>query len=228
MVSESGGTGRLADGSFLDLTSRQRLAAVGHRAYVGGDDPETWYGIGRLQYQYLVASGLQPSHRFLDVACGALRLGQFLIPYLDAGQYHGLDAEEPLVRAGIAHELGFGLVALKRPRFAFNSVFDATFAEGFEQAMGQSLFTHLTEPDIALCFSRLAQAGAPGATFHFTYFEGSGTGNPAGPSDPHRVWRYPFERLAGIAADSGWSVTRIGDWGHPRGQSMAVARRSGG
>ena len=55
-----------------------------HRSYVGGSDPECWYGIGRLQY-HLLNDGFNINHKMLDVGCGCLRLGQFLIPMLERG-----------------------------------------------------------------------------------------------------------------------------------------------
>ena len=57
------------------------IRALGHRRYVGGH----WEALGALQLDLLRREGLRPSHRLVDVACGALRAGVHLIPWLDAG-----------------------------------------------------------------------------------------------------------------------------------------------
>src|ERR1700753_963856 len=68
---------------------------------LGGSDAEPCYGIGKLQYHFLVANGLRHNHRFLDMACGSLRLGQYLIPFLDEGNYRGIEGEKGLGDAGL-------------------------------------------------------------------------------------------------------------------------------
>jgi len=201
----------------------ERIGAVGHRAFVGGTDLETWYGIGKLQYHFLVANGLEPQHRFLDIACGSLRLGQYLIPYLQAGCYFGLEAEEPLVTAGLEAEFFAGIIAQKKPSFAFNSTFDFSFVEGVDVAIAQSLFTHLTRDDIRQCFRNLRPHARPGCRFWFTYFEGNEAQNPTGPSDANLGWYYAYADLAKDAASCGWTTTLIGDWQHPRRQTMVLA-----
>ncbi|WP_372625034.1 hypothetical protein [Falsiroseomonas sp.] len=200
-----------------------RIGDVGHRAFVGGTDLETWYGIGKLQYHFLVANGLEPQHRFLDIACGALRLGQYLIPYLQHSYYFGLDAHEELVRSGLSGEFFANIVDKKQPIFAFNSDFDFSFIEKFDVAIAQSLFTHLTREDIRLCFRNLRPHAHAQSRFWFTFFEGDEAKNPAGPSDANLGWYYAYKDLAADAAGCGWTTRLIGDWQHPRRQSIVLA-----
>ena len=63
------------------------IRTMGHRNWVGGG----WDEIGKLQFDFLISRGLKPHHVFLDIACGSLRAGRFLIPYLDAGNYLGIE-----------------------------------------------------------------------------------------------------------------------------------------
>lgn len=212
------------DAAWLALPPCERIASIGHRAYVGGEDPEAWYGIGRLQFHFLVAQGLRPDHVFLDVACGALRLGQFLIPYLDPGRYFGLDVQPELVEAARGVEISEDLLALKRPVFGFNGDFDVSFADPFDAAIAQSLFTHMGEADIAACFAALRPRAKRDARFWFIWFEGASDINPTGQAHANMGWRFPFETMAGLAAQGGWRAERIGDWNHPRGQKIALAR----
>ena len=63
--------------------SEKQLRKGVHRSRVGG----RWEQMGRLQLDFLVAHGLTPDSRVLDVACGALRAGIPLVggrlDYLD-------------------------------------------------------------------------------------------------------------------------------------------------
>lgn len=205
----------------------ERIKLWGHRGYVGGNDPETWYGIGRRQYHFLVSRGLIHSSRFLDVACGSLRLGQYLIPMLDAGHYFGLEGEEDLVRAGLEQEMLFDVAKIKQPKFAINYDFDLSTCDGYDFAIAQSLFTHLTREDILRCFTGMRPVADPGSQFFFTFFEGEEDQNPDGDSHANRNWRYRFETLKALAEAAGFECTYIGDWGHERSQMMAVATPAG-
>lgn len=209
--------------SDWDLPPEERIAKWGHRSYVGGYDSETWFAMGRHQYHYLVTRGLRSHHRFLDVACGSLRLGQYLIPFLDEGHYFGIEGEEVLVKAGLEHELMPELVALKKPNFAFNYDFDFSFVETFDFAIAQSLFTHLTIADIEKCFTNLRPKANADSCFYFTYFEGDSTDNPT-QSHASRGWRFSVEELSKAAEGTGWTLTNIGDWGHQRSQKMAYVK----
>ena len=73
------------------LPPADRIKKWGHRSYIGGPDLETWFGIGKHQYHYLLSNGLLSHHRFLDLSCGSLRLGQYLIPFLEEVHYFGLE-----------------------------------------------------------------------------------------------------------------------------------------
>ena len=86
---------------FPRLVGRRRWAMegnmgvrmVGHRAYIGG----RWEEWGRVEFEFMVSRGLRPEHVLLDIACGALRAGVHFIPYLDAGNYLGIEKELSLI-----------------------------------------------------------------------------------------------------------------------------------
>ena len=208
---------------WINKPAAERIGILGHRAFVGGTNPETWYGIGKMQYHWLVSQGLRPEHRFLDIACGSLRLGQYLIPYLDRGCYFGLEPEPELVRSGLKEELLYDLATTKAPTFGHNYDFDFSFLEGYDYALAQSLLTHLDTDDIAKLLRNLRTVTSDGNVFFFTFFEGTGERNPKGPSHANKSWHYQFEELSDIAGDCGWAFAYIGDWNHKRGQKMVKA-----
>ncbi|MEM1399048.1 MAG: hypothetical protein AAGF58_04170 [Pseudomonadota bacterium] len=209
----------------LALSQQERIRKWGHRKYVGGNSPATWYDIGKRQYHFLVSQGLQHHHKFLDVACGSLRLGQFLIPMLDEGNYFGLEPEQELVLKGIEFECLFDVIEVKKPKFEYNYSFDVNFCEYYDFAMAQSLFTHLNIEDIDRCFSSLSHLAAQGSRFFFTFSEGKADGNPREASHAQKKWRYEFHTIEKLANNSGFSCEYIGDWGHERGQVIAVATK---
>lgn len=59
-----------------------------------------WKEIGRLQFDFLVAHGLAPSHLLLDMGCGTLRGGLHFIRYLEPGHYWGVDKGRDLLGRG--------------------------------------------------------------------------------------------------------------------------------
>ena len=64
-----------------------------HRESVGG----LWDQIGQLQFDFLVANGLRPEHKLLDIGCGSLRGGVKFVRYLQSGHYFGTDLNGSLL-----------------------------------------------------------------------------------------------------------------------------------
>ncbi len=206
------------------------IRALGHRRYVGGN----WEEMGRLQFDFLLARGLEPHHHLVDVACGALRAGVHLVPYLDSGHYHGIEKEAELVRLGLEEELDAAVRAEKAPQVLVSAdfAFDRLGVRA-DFAIAQSLFTHLPAAMIHDCLARLRPIMAPGGVCYATFFEvDRPVRNDARPHD-HGDFRYTREELVALAEETGWRPAYIGDWGHPRGQRMMAFRadataRSGG
>ena len=196
---------------------------LGHREYVGG----LWYKLGKLQFTFLVEQGLRPHHVLLDIACGSLRAGSHLIPYLDEGHYLGIDKEPALINAGIERELGAALYEVKKPKLLAGD--DFNFGEfgvhpGF--ALAQSLFTHFPIPLIETCLRKLREVIAPDGVLYATFFEAeTAVSNPAQPHS-HRPFYYTREQMMSFGP-SGWEPEYIGDWKHPRGQVMVRYRPVG-
>src|SRR5437763_15744102 len=113
-----------------------------YRAYVG--PPEDYQLIAAMTFNLLTTLGLRQHHSLLDLGCGSLRIGRLLIPYLNRGNYFGIEPNEWLVHEGIRRELGETLVQIKRPTFFFSdspdTITQATVA--FDFALAQSIFSH--------------------------------------------------------------------------------------
>lgn len=191
------------------------IEEVGHRRYVGG----LWEEIGKLQFDFLLEQGMRPEHVFLDVACGSLRAGVHIIPYLNPGNYQGIDKEGVLIERGVQEELGSTLNAEKQPEFVVSDGFEfERFSKPADFAMAQSLFTHLPPPVIHLCFKKLRESFPPSGQFYATYFlADSGYKNPKKAHD-HGIFRYSEAEIKAFGEQNGWQVDIIGDWKHPRNQ----------
>lgn len=208
------------------MTMDDDAAAIhehGHRKFVGGED-RYWDLISALQFNYLVEQGLQPHHRFLDIACGALRGGVRFIRYLDRGGYMGIDKHVELIIYGVAKELGLDTFADKQPQFVVSDKFLFRQFKGAppDYALAQSLFTHLTAEDIQLCLHRLRGFARPGLKLFATFFETpSEVENPAA-SHAHGGFLFTRAQMEAFGAADGFGAEYVGDWGHPRRQRMVI------
>ena len=142
-----------------------------YRSAVG---PEDQYDlIGGLQFKVLYELGLRDNNRMLDIGCGSLRAGRLFIPYLNAGNYYGIEPDADLVTAGIDNEIGSDLMGLKYPKFDFNDEFNLRcFGNGamFDFILAHSIFTHAPPNDIYTCFMEAKLVLKPTGKFITTWF----------------------------------------------------------
>jgi hypothetical protein len=75
---------------------------------------------GREQLIYLLKAGVNPGSRVLDLGCGVLRGGYWLIHFLDPGCYCGTEPHEERLEIGIHSILKPETLEIKRPRFDTN------------------------------------------------------------------------------------------------------------
>lgn len=119
----------------------ERIAAE-TRGFTGGKLP-LFAEAGRQTLQALLQNGLKPHHRLLDLGCGALRNGYWLVRYLDADRYFGIEPVRNYVEIGLKHAVGDALMAEKNPRFDYGKDFDfSVFGVTFDFVMARSIFSH--------------------------------------------------------------------------------------
>jgi len=184
-----------------------------YRAYVG--PPANYDLVSAMVFNLLTCIGLRQNNKVLDIGCGSLRVGRLLIPFLNKGNYYGVEPNKWLVSEGVRNEIGRDILKIKAPTFSYDSSL-RKFKKplSFDFAIAQSIFSHtgrdLLENWLAEISFHLAESGALLATFFpdDADFEGSG-------------WVYPgcvkFKRdtMAELAAESGLDF-QILDWSHPR------------
>lgn len=186
-----------------------------HREYVGG----MWEPLGLLQFQFMVSRGLRPDHVFLDIGCGSLRGGAKFIPYLEAGNYLGLDANQELIDAGLQNEIPTLDLELKRPELVVSQCFEfSLFSRQPDFALAQAVLIHLPEDEIRRCFRNLKAWSRPNTKLYVTYVPARRPGKIELPSHPYIIFQHSKEQMIDFGLQTGWIPHYIGDWGHPRGQ----------
>ncbi len=201
-----------------------------HRTFIGG----MWDEIGQLQFDFLRTRGLQAGHKLLDVGCGSLRGGVHFVPFLDPGNYYGLDLNASLIDAGKAELEKIGC----RDRGAHLLVdenFDfSRFDTQFDFALALSVFTHLYSNHIARCLAQMRRVLKPGGMFFATFFEAPAPVHLAPlQHQPGNItthfdqdpFHYAFDDMATLARQTGLEAELIGAWNHPRAQHMLCFRR---
>lgn len=112
-----------------------------YRAYVG--PPNRFDFMSASQFSLLFQCGLREHHKLLDFGAGSLRVGRLLIPYLRSGKYHAIEPNTWLVDDGVARELGYDALHLKKPEFSSDNSFDCSvFGKRFDFIIAQSILTH--------------------------------------------------------------------------------------
>ena len=177
-------------------------------------------GVGQLQYEFLVARGLEPEHRLLDIGCGTLRGGQYYIDHLDVGNYVGMDISERAIEEGKARIPE--LVETKRPDFHVND--DLRFEEidePVDYAIAQSVFSHLRRKQIVECFEYIPRAIGDGGVLFATYYDARYK-EMRSPKD----FAYTPDQLRSFASRSDLEIEFIDptEYPHPDGQRMMGVR----
>ena len=80
-----------------------------------GGPKHKFVSAGRGQLEILLANGLIPDDRVLDVGCGALRGGWWLINFLRPDRYFGIEPNRAMLDAGKEVMVGDTLLQEKRP-----------------------------------------------------------------------------------------------------------------
>src|SRR5262249_31347157 len=166
---------------------------------------------------------LKPEHHLYDIACGSLRAGAVLIPYLNAGHYHGMDRWQWLLDKGVAEELCTEAAREKTPDLIANSAFAfELFSAPPDFALAQSLFTHLPMNDIERCLRNLRKVAKPTTVFFASFLVVDEPYNNAATAHDHANFYYTSGEMEAAARRTGWRPTYIGDWKHPTPEQVMM------
>jgi len=173
----SAGTGGIVGrGSAPFSTGAYRGFRVGaedlNRDFVGGP-PHLFEAAGREQLIVLLEHGLRFDSIVLDVGCGALRGGRWVIPLLDTGHYCGIEPVRAMVERGLRDFVDPGIVALRRPRFDHNDRFDfSVFGVAFTHVVARSIWTHSSKLQIETMLESFLACGTEESVFLASFLPG--------------------------------------------------------
>ena len=131
---------------------------------------ETFEEAGRRQFVALLAEGLCPESRVLDIGCGCLRTAYWLVRFLDPGCYHGIEPALARVEHGLKYLFTPRLLAEKQPRFDFNPRFDSSvFGAKFDYFLAGSIWTNASKRQIEAALDSFLRDSMPTGTFLPSY-----------------------------------------------------------
>ena len=131
---------------------------------------ETYLHDGQVHVDYLVKHGLKPHHKLLDYGCGVLRTARYLVPYLNANNYVGLDISEKRIQKG---RLMLSTGGISSDEYVVHVVRDCLLKElgdqQFDYVWANSVLTHMPELDIRILLHALKTHIHQNSLFYFTF-----------------------------------------------------------
>ena len=134
-----------------------------------GGDAQLFVPNGQLQLQTLLAHGLEPHHKVLDVGCGCFRAGYHLIRFLDSNSYYGIEPYHLRVDFGLNYVLmpehhAKNPMVKKHKDFSF-SAFDTCF----DFILARSIWTHASQNQICTMLDQFKQTTTEAGVFLTSY-----------------------------------------------------------
>jgi SAM-dependent methyltransferase len=192
-----------------------------YMAYVG--PPDQYDFMGATQFRLLSTLGLRANHSLLDFGCGSLRAGRLFLSYLDEGRYFGIEPNKWLIEDAINNQIGKDLIALKKPRFDYNSDFITDiFSQQFDFIIAQSIFSHAGSDLISIALRNFKESLRPNGLIAATFIEGSSDFDGSGWVYPECV-NYRPSTIKRLVEEAGLFVIRL-PWYHPRQTWYVLSR----
>jgi SAM-dependent methyltransferase len=153
---------------------QEKSEQISEKIFLGGPKGD-FERVGRLCFEVLLKEGLRPSSRVLDVGCGALRAGYWLMRFLDTECYFGIEPNRDMLEVGLEQIVQPEVVARAGAHFAHNDDFDfSVFDEQFDFVLARSIWTHTSKAQIRAMLGSFAATAAPGGALLASYHPASG------------------------------------------------------
>lgn len=189
--------------------------------FTGGVRRDTFVTSGRGQLEILLSRGLLPHHRVLDVGCGVLRGGWWVINFLRPNRYCGIEPNTKMLEGGMDVMLGPELIEEKRPRFSPNPDFDfSVFNERFDFVIARSIWTHASLEQIRTMLRGFLAHTTPEAEFITSIcpprfligreYRGTKWLGRSHESDTGGIANYRLSTIKSLCADMGLIAKKLG------------------
>jgi len=168
--------------------------------------------------------GLRAEHKLLEFGCGSLRVGRFLIQYLDKENYYGIEPNKKLLDSGIQANYLNELIEHKKPQFHISDDCNMpAFGIEFDFILAYSVFTHLPVSQIKKSLKSANLAMNEKSIFLATYFEGK-EDNKLLDYSPRGI-HYRPEFMFSMIEEASLNSIRL-NLNHFLGQTWLLIRRS--
>jgi len=148
---------------------QQKFEAVARNRFYGVP-VENFEFAGREQLTYLLQAGLNPDSKVLDIGCGVLRAGYWLIHFLDPGCYCGIEPHEGRIETGTHSIVEPEVLRHKAPRFDTNPNFNTSvFGEKIDFFLAYSIWTHAAKRQIQTMLDGFVRDSNDSAAFLVSY-----------------------------------------------------------
>jgi len=194
-----------------------------YRAYVG--PPRQYDFMGATQFALLFRLGIREEHHLLDIGCGSLRCGKYMLHFSLPSRYFGVEPNSWLWQDAVKNEIGEDIIELKQPVFSSDESFEYDHLKtSFDFVVAQSIFSHTGHDLFQKCMKNVARVLKPNGQFLFTVLDETVPQYSfLKDKDEYQKngWIYPqcvvIEEsvVQAISQDAGLYVQAI-DWFHPR------------
>ncbi len=157
------------DGKLADVAKELYKKNV----FLGG--PLKYFeSVGRSCLVVLIKNGLYPNNKVLDVGCGLLRGGYWIINFLNSGCYYGIEPNQDMLELGKSKILGEEILEYKNPHFDFNDefIFDC-FNVKFDFVIARSVWTHASKKQIVRMLDSFINTKTEHGIFLTSYVKGN-------------------------------------------------------
>lgn len=185
-----------------------------------GGPPEVFDAVGREQLAALLDFGLSPQSILLDIGCGCLRGGRWIIPLLETSHYCGIEPNTEMLAYGLKSIVDPEIIRIKQPRFDPNDRFDfSVFGTKFTHFIARSVWTHADKAQIGAMLDGVAQCGAPDAVLLASFrparwykgddYNGVGWVGRSHESDQSGMICHSFRWIASACRQRGLRASRV-------------------
>lgn len=219
----------------MDEELRRKAELLSQEVFLGGliGDFES---VGRLQLITLLDAGLNPNSKVLDIGCGCLRAGYWLIRFLNTSCYFGIEPNRKMLEAGIQVLFEPGLLELKKPRFDHNTEFDSSvFGEKLDFFLARSVWTHAAKNHISQMLDSFVRDSTVHGVFLTSYlragwrnhdYHGDGWVGKSHESDKPGMVHHSFKWIRSQCGQRGLDVVELTQRKHGGQTWLRISRQA--
>lgn len=193
-----------------------------YEGWVG--DPKMYDDIGITVFNLLKRLKLKQTDKILDIGAGSLRVGRFLIFYLEKNNYFGIEPEKWLIEECIKNRLTDKFIEDKGVSLDYNSDFNLeVFNTEFDWVLANSIFIHATSEQVKKCIIQAKKVLKPGGKFLFNFIIGKTDNDSLNWSYPSSI-KYSLDFILTLLEDNEFNFKQV-DCQYPGKQVFILATK---